>query len=283
LKLRVASILLVLALALYSCQAVLAASGLSYFKIILNGKEVKESALTKDGFVYLPLDAMAKATGVTSECNLKERKISFNGKPVKGKALKTAEGLIYVSASSLVENLGARIKIDTQKSVVSIFTGSVAVATPTVKATPTQTAIPTIGEPFIPINAANDVFKISITNVETVNNMKGHYTPKSGNKFVVIYLSQSNISDEVQIYTGKFALVDSSGEAHEYLEALSNFWLLVLRPGGINFGYLVFEIPASAVPMQMVLSTTTRPPLSLNLRLGAPGNPCTPMQRDRSP
>jgi hypothetical protein len=266
LRFGILSILLILALAASHCSGASAAQNVGYFQIMLNGKPLSEKALTRDGFVYLPLEAMARATGVTSECNLKEKKISFNGKPVKGKAQKTPEGLVYVSASSLVENLGARIKIDSQKGVVSIFTGSIAVKTTPVTATPTQTAVPTIPEPFIPINATNDVFKVQVTNIETVNSMKGHYTPKAGNKFVVVYLSQSNISDEVQIYTGKFALVDSGGQAYEHIEALSNFWLLVLRPGGNNFGYLVFEIPVTATPMQVVLSTTTRPPLSINLR-----------------
>jgi len=80
-------------------------------------------------------------------------------------------------------------------------------------------------------------------------------------------LSQQNISDEVQIYSGKFSLVDNTRTAYDYLEGLSNFWLIVLRPGGINFGYLVFEIPASSKPMQLVLHSQTRPPLTAELRM----------------
>ena len=42
---------------------------------------------------------------------------------------------------------------------------------------------------------------------------------------------------------GDFSLLDQNNRAYDYIEGLSNFWLVILRPYGINFGYLVFEVP----------------------------------------
>ncbi len=251
------------------------AASVSYISITVDGKALKEKALFKDSYVYVPLDAIARATGTASEWNPQRKRAVLNGMPLKGKAYKIGS-VLYVPAVSAAKNLNATIKVDHRKGVVAFATRNTAIkpptVTPTEKPTPPRTVTPTVttttntNEPFIPVKAENDVFKITVTNLESVNTIKGHYTPQAGNKFLVIYLSQQNVSNEVQIYTGKLALVDNGGNAHEYMEALSNFWLLVLRPGGINFGYLVFEIPSNAVPMQVILSTTTRPPLTLNLR-----------------
>ncbi len=120
--------------------------------------------------------------------------------------------------------------------------------------------------PFIPKSEANDIFRVTVTNVEFVNAIKDYYKPKPGYRFVVVYLSQQNISDEVQIYTGRFSLLDQNNNSYDYIEGLSNFWLIILRPGGINFGYLVFEIPSDAKPMYLVLHGLNRSPLSVALR-----------------
>ena len=120
--------------------------------------------------------------------------------------------------------------------------------------------------PFIPKSEANDIFRVTVTNIEFVNAIKDYYKPKPGYRFVVVYLSQQNISDEVQIYTGRFSLLDQNNNSYDYIEGLSNFWLIILRPGGINFGYLVFEIPSDAKPMYLVLHGLNRSPLSVALR-----------------
>jgi hypothetical protein len=262
---------LMIMLAAPARDIVSAASDVSFIEMTLNNRLMKQKAVARDGAVYVPLEAVAQALKMPFEWKPDQKRATLNGKPLRGKAYKI-NGVLYVPAIAMAENSNARIKFDVKKSVLAIFTGAVAVKplTPTtsipVMATPTSVPTQTAPEPFNPKNASNDVFKITLTNIETVNTMKGHYTPRSGCKFVIIYVSQQNISDEVQIYTGKLALMDSNGQAHEYMDALSNFWLLVLKPGGINFGYLVFEIPTNAVPMQVVLATTTRPPLTLNIK-----------------
>jgi len=120
--------------------------------------------------------------------------------------------------------------------------------------------------PFIPKSESNGVFRVTVTNMEYVDSIKDYYKPKPGYRFVIVYLSQQNISDEVQIYTGRFSLLDQNNHSYDYIEGLSNFWLVILRPGGINFGYLVFEIPGDTKPMKVVLHGLNQAPLSVGLR-----------------
>jgi len=120
--------------------------------------------------------------------------------------------------------------------------------------------------PFIPRSQVNSVFRVTVTNMEYVDSIKDYYKPKPGYKFIIVYLSQQNISDAVQIYTGRFSLLDQNNQSYDYIEGLSNFWLVILRPGGINFGYLVFEIPADSKPMNMVLHALNQTPLSIRLK-----------------
>ncbi|MCD4783804.1 MAG: DUF4352 domain-containing protein [Candidatus Eremiobacteraeota bacterium] len=120
--------------------------------------------------------------------------------------------------------------------------------------------------PFIPKSETNGVFRVTVTNMEYVDSIKDYYKPKPGYRFVIVYLSQQNISDEVQIYTGRFSLLDQNNHSYDYMEGLSNFWLVILRPGGINFGYLVFEVPGDTKPMKMVLHGLNKAPLSVGLR-----------------
>lgn len=122
------------------------------------------------------------------------------------------------------------------------------------------------GDIFVPRAAQNSIFAVSVTNVNTVGTIKEFYKPRSGHKFVIVYLSQQNISNEVQIYTGKFNLQDNAGNSYSGLDNLSNFWLVVLRPQGINFGYLVFELPMESSPASLTLTTVNQPPLTLELR-----------------
>lgn len=120
--------------------------------------------------------------------------------------------------------------------------------------------------PFIPRSEKNNTFRVTITNVEYVDSIKDYYKPKPGYRFVIVYLSQQNISEEVQIYTGRFSLLDQNNHSYDYIEGLSNFWLVILRPGGINFGYLVFELPADSKPMSTILHALNQAPLTVNLR-----------------
>jgi|GEM_PF-815277 len=118
---------------------------------------------------------------------------------------------------------------------------------------------------FRPVTANNAVFSVTVTNIETMNTIKDYYKPRPGYKFITLYLSQQNVSNEVQIYTGRFSMLDQSNTSYDYAEQLSNFWLIILKPGGINFGYLVFEVPQDARPARLLLHALNQAPLSLNL------------------
>lgn len=120
-------------------------------------------------------------------------------------------------------------------------------------------------EVYVPRSAQNSVFQVTVTNLENVTVIKDFYRPRTGYKFIVVYLSQQNISEQVQIYTGRFSLLDQKNSSYDYIEGLSNFWLVILRPFGINFGYLVYEVPVDAKPMNLVLHALNQAPLTLNL------------------
>jgi len=118
---------------------------------------------------------------------------------------------------------------------------------------------------FSPRRGSNEIFSVTITNMEEVNTIKNYYKPRAGGKYLVVYLTQQNISNQTQIYTGKFSLIDESNKVYEYMEGLSNFWLVILKPGGVNFGYLVFEIPDGITPARLVLHALNHEPLAVKL------------------
>lgn len=123
-----------------------------------------------------------------------------------------------------------------------------------------------VEEAFVPRSEQNYIFRVSVSNMEEVDSIKDYYKPKPGYKFVIVYLSQQNISNEVQVYTGHFSLVDQGNTSYEPLDRLSNFWLVVLRPGGMVTGYLVFEIPQDSKAMSLVLHGLNMAPLSVSLK-----------------
>ncbi|MHC9538225.1 MAG: DUF4352 domain-containing protein [Vulcanimicrobiota bacterium] len=125
--------------------------------------------------------------------------------------------------------------------------------------------IPSAGGTFSPKRGSNEIFSVTVTNMEEVNTIKNYYKPRSGSKYIVVYLTQQNVSNQTQIYTGKFSLIDESNKVYEYMEGLSNFWLVILKPGGVNFGYLVFEIPEGTTPVRLVLHALNHEPLAVKL------------------
>jgi hypothetical protein len=115
-----------------------------------------------------------------------------------------------------------------------------------------------------PVSVSNGISRITATGGEITCSLKGH-SPRSGYRFVLIHLSQQNISPIVQYYTGEITLIDDNNQSYKSIKNLENFWHLVLKPDGINFGYLVYEIPVMTKPGKLVLSSVYHPPLTLNL------------------
>jgi hypothetical protein len=99
----------------------------------------------------------------------------------------------------------------------------------------------------------NGIFSVTVTDVNYVTEVKDHYKPRNGFKFVTIYLSQKNVSSSVQVYGGEFILSDQRSNRYKHIENLSNFWQVVLRPNGVNSGYLIYEIPVDSRPYNLIL------------------------------
>lgn len=118
---------------------------------------------------------------------------------------------------------------------------------------------------FIPRSAFNEEYKVTVSDLKESKVYKGMYNAQSGYKFVIISVSQQNLSNKVQLYTGKFVLFDNKNIRYEYIEGLSSYVLQILMPMGINFGTLVFEIPETSIPSKLMLETYGSTPIIINL------------------
>ena len=253
--------------------------------VIVGNNSVGTGIINK-GTVYVPVKSVTTALGKSCKWNPQQKRIIINGKNVVGKAIRY-KSTIYIPYYEIANCTGiASIYDGKTKSVIysyeanssniASFRGNAKLMktasipkSNNIKSSTVALKPPAGGfieEPFIPVVGENDVFKVAVTNVENKDQVKAQSVSNPSNKFVIVHLSQQNVSDEVQIYTGKFALMDNKQRIYEYSEGLSNFWLVVLRPGGSNFGYIVFEVPQESEPAKLILSTTSRPPLALNLK-----------------
>lgn len=249
--------------------------------IMVNGRTIADKAIINRGVAYVPLHKVMSIIKCKYKWIPSSRSLIVNGKPVSGKLIRYA-GVLYISYISVArcsglpvayDSIGNKVYINpnmTPDALAASLGGRRPVkAQPAVKKIQQRPRVETaasIKEPFIPVSTENDIFKVSVTNLEESASVKGQRPSSPSNKFITVYLSQQNISNEVQIYTGKFALLDREDRVYEYSEGLSNFWLVVLRPSGANFGYIVFEVPRNARAKKLVLSTTSRPPLVINFR-----------------
>ena len=123
----------------------------------------------------------------------------------------------------------------------------------------------TTNEVYIPRSGRNAAFQVTITDVTRVDNLRGYYQPKGGHRFVLVHLSQKNLTNTAQVDPGKFYLQDGGGNNYEALDELSSVRPVIFRPYGINFGYLVYEVPETVAPVRIVLTTVGASPLSVNL------------------
>jgi len=245
-------------------------------KVYVNGSQVSAPAVEQDGEVYVSVQSLAKALKISVKWDPNNKVISINGKPVDCKPLLKSNN-IYVPAMALGTHIGAEVEMDYSQNMIKINTGKAPHPNTTKEPTPAPTKVPTPvpNNPtpaptpkitmFVPHSAENDNFRVTVTNLVYSSIIKNYYTPKSGNRFCTLNISQQNISTNVQIYTGTFSLVDKDGVSYDYLEGLSNFWLQVLQPGGTNFGHLVYEIPATSEPEKLILFSIDQPSLTIPL------------------
>jgi hypothetical protein len=285
--------------ALLLCSLVTAAvADEASYAVYINGTRAASPAIVRDGIAYLPAQTVAQSLNVSVRWDSQHNLLRVNNKTLTAAPL-TESGRLYVPIEALAAAIGSTVEWDGQHHAIRLFAGAAtspsvtppistnpppAVVLPVpapapIEAPPPDATVPEVraphpvrhnasialGSPYIPKTTQNGVFQVTCTNLEHVKTIKDYYRPRQGYQYIIVYLSQQNISDEMQIYTGRFSLVDDQERSYDYLESLSNFFLVILRPYGINFGYLVFEIPIDAQPAQLTLHTVNLPPLVLNL------------------
>lgn len=258
-------------------------------RVYINGVELPMQAILKGGTAYLPAQTLADALKIKMQWNPVAKQLKVNKTIVPAPTI-YKDGALYIPVEALTQTIGATLEWDGAARTIHIKTGNAVITQggpdtqPIFPVTTTSTQYPLnpettstspvptynsnrIPEPetFIPRMAANTEYSVTVTNVNEVRIIKEFYRPKPGYKFIIVHVSQQNISDKVQLYTGRFTLQDHLDQTYEYIEGLSNFWLQILRPGGINFGSLVFELPANAAATKLALHTYGTSPLSLNL------------------
>ncbi|MBM3461808.1 MAG: DUF4352 domain-containing protein [Armatimonadetes bacterium] len=245
-------------------------------RIYLGDKLVGYRALVVNRVAYIPVEAVHNPLGGKVGWDPLTHAVSVNGRPL-GATPHYSGGVIYVPASAVARVLGLKASWHARSRAV-VFTHPSRVAprpspTPPVvvrpSPTPSASATPSPGAwrvPFTPVAGGDGVFQIHVTDLVELNQVRGYYTPGSGNKFVQVNLSQQNTSNELQIYTGKFTLEDEQNRTYDSVENLSNFWLVILRPGGINFGYLIYVVGQDAQPRSITLHTQNRAPLTVPLK-----------------
>ncbi len=256
----------------------------------INDKVITTTPLMIQGTLYLPVDSIASASGAMVEWDGAGNiiKITKDGHKVESPEPQKTQGSPKTTPGPGPEYIPKPPGAYSSQPSKGAYPDSEGVSrkTPLQPADapprlPANLSIPPpahqgeIGTPqttykttkkYSPRSRSNDLFQVTVTNIESVNAIKDYYKPKPGFQFLIVYISQQNVSDEVQVYTGRFSLLDTTNHSYDYIEGLSNFWLVILRPGGLNFGYLVFEIPDDASPHQLALHGLNRPPLTVELR-----------------
>lgn len=242
--------------------------------IKVNDEVVNAVPLNIDGRIYIPVESIAHAVGANVEWDGTKKTVRIYQGSSSAAAVKPVQTQIV--STPAVQPVPVRPVPANNQTAPGSYSSSgtdFAVIRPT-SSPPTLSGGLKTGPPPVqneypelapPKTVSNNVFKVTVTGTEVVQAIKDYYKPKHGSKFIVIYLSQQNVSNEVQIYTGKFSLLDQKGRVFDYIEGLSNFWLMILRPSGINFGYLIYEVPEDSQPAQLVLQALNQKPLTLNL------------------
>lgn len=116
---------------------------------------------------------------------------------------------------------------------------------------------------FRPQVGRNGIFEVRVKGFKQTTRFEGVVPAPSGKKFVVVMVTEKNVSNVRQDDTGVFALFDSAGNRHADHRELSALEMKALRPGDVNAGHLVFEIPTDAQPAFIELEGTW--PLKIKL------------------
>ena len=253
-------------------------------KLFINRNDTGSKIILSNGTAYIPLEVVAEKLGTYVAWFPSSRIVIFNG--VQISQFVRRNGIIYASAKEVANTFGGAIKYNKQTRDLYLSVGNmpfnnvanksnsidddlttVYPSRPESKLSTYMTNIPAIQSKgaFAQKSGKNSVFSVTVTDMEEISVIKNRYNASAGNKYFVIYVSQQNISSDVQIYTGKFTLSDENSHIYDYMEGLSNYWLSILKPGGVNYGYLVFEVPKSSRASKLILNALNQPPLAIDL------------------
>jgi hypothetical protein len=287
-------------LALLLCTPVWAQR--SSITVVCNGTPVQSSILVRNGLEYCPVDPIAQALHLSVSWNPGTKELKIADNLVIAEPLYVG-GHLYLPVDAIAEAGNCNSSWDTSRSVATLssrggvgnldpskvqtgydpsmdgrlptnwqFANPLApVAAPVGAPAPAPDAAVLsreenrTGDVFIPKAVRNAAFQVTVTNLERLTAFRGYYQPKGGCRFVVVYLSEKNVSSEAQVNPGRFYVMDQQGTSYQAMEDLSSFWPVIMRPYGVNFGYLVYEIPEERIPVSIVLTSTGNSPLSLNL------------------
>lgn len=217
--------------------------------------------------IYLPLETTAEAVGASATWNPGRGEVVLNRKPRVGGTM-NAPMTSFVEGSHLPEDYttGGRTPTNLQPPPSVPVRPAPGQADPVagqrVSATLNREGA---GDIYTPRVARNAAFQVTVTNLELVNELRGHHQPRNGHRFIVVYVSQKNVTMNPVLNPGVFYVQDQMGNDYEPLMEFSNFMGVVLKPYGINFGYFVYEMPTQTVPIRLVLVTTTQSPVTVNL------------------
>lgn len=219
--------------------------------------------------VYLPLETIAEALGASATWNPGKGEVVLNRSrrvgPVNNPAMTS-----YQSGLSFPEDYtgGGRTPSHLQPPPTTPPRPQAGAPDPVAAQRVAQTLQREqsgSGDVYTPRVARNAAFQVTVTNLEVVDQIRGHHQARSGHRFILIYLSQKNVTMNPVLNPGVFYVQDQMGNDYEPMMEFSNFMGVVLKPYGINFGYFVYEMPLQSVPIRLVLVTTTQSPVMVNL------------------
>ena len=256
-------------------------SGLAVF---LDGAPTGVTAHMVAGVPYVAVDPIAVQAGSGVMIAPGTQEVRVGGQRVAGPV--RMEGLqVMVPAANLGHALGRTVRISGEKIFFEPSTtpaangpGSNGHVTTTHPAPiqapapvpqpvepPIETPAGTIPEAFQPSIAGNGDMQVTVTNLELATEFRNAYHPSDGHQYAIVFASVQNTSQIMQVSQGKFTLRDNVGRTYESLDSLSTLMLVVLRPGGINYGYLVFEVPLGTTPDTFTYVQENRAPLNVVL------------------
>jgi hypothetical protein len=250
----------------------------SKLKLEINGREPKDKPLVVGDKVFLTLESFVQASGLLpiwdlgrgvvmlqrEKINVPTATQGFSTPNNPGNVLDANE-LPFDSTLNGRMPAGWNFKNPLVDNAPPTSSNGPLVRTPGMAANVLDRKKGQSGDVYIPRSSANASFSVTVTDVDRCDNLRGYYQPRSGYRFLLIHVSQKNVTNFPQVDPGKFYLQDNNGNTYEHLEEMSTHRPVILRPYGLNFGYLVFELPETTLPSKLILTCVGQPPLGLTL------------------